>query len=73
MQTVINRFAAFDKTTIKQFVTVAGVISFFVLSIVSGLLAAFAPTPDVAIGFMVSSVIVAVVTSVVGKEYFVNA
>jgi hypothetical protein len=73
MQTVINRFAAFDKTVIKQFVTVVGVISFFVLSIVSGLLAAFAPSPDVAIGFIVASVIVAAVTGVVGKEYFVNA
>lgn len=72
MQTVINRFAAFDKTTIKQFVTVVGVIGFFVLSITSGLLAAFAPTPDVAIDLMVASIIVAAVTGVVGKEYFVN-
>jgi hypothetical protein len=70
MQTVINHFAAFDKTTIKQFVTVAGVISFFALSIVSGALAAFAPTPDVAIGFLVSATVVGAITGVVGKEYF---
>lgn len=72
MQTVINHFAAFDKNTVKQFVTVVGVISFFVLSLVSGVLAVSAPTADVAIGFLVSAVVVATVTGVVGKEYFAN-
>lgn len=70
MQTVINHFAAFDKTAAKQLVTVVGVIGFFVLAVTAGLVAAFAPTPDVATGYLVSSVVVAVITGVVGKEYF---
>lgn len=70
MQTVINHFADFDKTAAKQLVTVVGVIGFFVLTVIAGLVAAFAPTPDAATGYLVSSVVVAVITGVVGKEYF---
>lgn len=72
MQTLINRFAAIDKNTAKEFVTVVGVISFFVLVVVSALLGRFSETPDLAIDFMVASGVVAVVTGVVGREYFAN-
>lgn len=72
MQTVINRFAALDKTVVKQFATVVGVISFFVLSIIAGALAVFAETPDAAIGFFIAAVVVAVITGIVGKDIFAN-
>ena len=72
MQTVINRFAALDKTIVKQFVTVVGVIGFFILSIVAGALAVFAETPDAAIGFLISAVVVGAITGIVGKEFFAN-
>lgn len=72
MQAFINKFTAFDKTVAKQFVTVVGLISFFVLIAASGLLATFAPTHDLAINLMVTSVVVAIVTGVVGREYFAN-
>lgn len=70
INTFVTRFAVIDKTTAKELVTVVGLISFFVLIVVSGLLGAFAPTPDLAIDFMVTSVVVAIVTGVVGREYF---
>jgi hypothetical protein len=68
MQNVINYFAGLDKTTVKQFVTVVGIILFFVLTLTTAVLAVVTDW-DVT-GWFIASVVTAVVTGVAGKDIF---
>lgn len=72
MQNVINYFAGLDKTTIKQFVTVAGIFVFFALVVAVIALVAFNQNDaaGTVAGYMIA---VAIITGVVGKDIFANA
>jgi hypothetical protein len=72
MQTVINYFAGLDKTTVKQFVTVVGVIVFFALVVAIIVLVAFnlMEAATTVAGYMIA---VAIITGVVGKDVFLAA
>jgi hypothetical protein len=71
MQMVISFFAGLDKTTVKQFVTVVGVIGFFVLILAVIILVSMSlmEAATNVVGWMIA---VAVITGVVGKEYFMS-
>lgn len=68
MQNVINYFAGLDKTIVKQFVTVVGIILFFALTLTTAVLAVVTDW-DVT-GLFVASIVTAVVTGVAGKDIF---
>jgi hypothetical protein len=69
MKTVISYFAGLDKTTVKQFVTVVGVIGFFALAVSIIPLVAFGQQ-ETAANVLIAMLAVAGVTGVVGREYF---
>lgn len=71
MQTVIKFFAGLNKTAVKQFVTVTGVIGFFALTVAIFPLLAFSQMEAVG-NVLIAMVAVATVTGVVGKEYFMD-
>lgn len=70
MQAVKNFFAGLDKTTVKQFVTVTGIILFFALILTTTVLSVMTDW-DVT-GWFVASVVTAVVTFVAGKDIFME-
>ena len=70
MQKVKNFFTGLDKTTVKQFVTVVGIILFFVLTLTTSILAV--ATDWDTTGWSVATIVTAVVTMVAGKDIFME-
>jgi hypothetical protein len=70
MQTVKNFFAGLDKTTVKQFITVTGIILFFVLVLTTAVLAV--TTDWDTTGWFVATLVTAVITGIAGKEIFME-
>lgn len=70
MQAVKNFFASLDKKTVQQFVTVVGIILFFVLTMTTAILHV-ATDWDVT-GWFVASLVTAFITGVAGKDIFME-
>lgn len=70
MQAVKSFFAGLDMTTVKQFVTVTGIILFFALILTTAVLSVMTDWDTT--GWFVASVVTAVVTGVAGKDIFME-
>jgi hypothetical protein len=69
MQTLKTFVTGLDKTVVKQFVTVTGVILFFILGIAIIPLVSFGQQ-EAAINALIAMTVVAGITGFVGREYF---
>ena len=70
MQAVKSFFAGLDMTTVKQFVTVTGIILFFALILTTAVLSVMTDWDTT--GWFVASVVTAVVIGVAGKDIFME-
>lgn len=70
MQAVKNFFASLDKKTVQQFVTVVGIILFFVLTMTTAIL--HVTTDWDVTGWFVASLVTAFITGVAGKDIFME-
>lgn len=70
MQAVISFLTGLNKTAVKEYTVVVGVILFPILASISAVLALVSGTSDVAVWFLIAAVVVSAIVGTVGKEYF---
>lgn len=71
MQAVKSFFAGLDMTTVKQFITVVGIILFFALTLTSAVLAVMTDWDTT--GWFVATIVTAVITGFAGKDIFMES